>query len=72
MRYFATPNGRLLTGGLLVFAGVFDLIGGTVSDWVGFTLVALGAIYALTGFLGHRQRRDAEAGTAPPEPGTGG
>jgi hypothetical protein len=54
VRYFATPNGRMLTGALLVSGGVLDLVAGTVSDAVGFGLVVLGTIYALTGFFGRR------------------
>jgi hypothetical protein len=54
VRYFATPNGRMLTGALLVSGAVLGLVAGSVSDAVGFGLVALGTIYALTGFLGRR------------------
>jgi hypothetical protein len=44
----------MLTGALLVSGGVLDLVAGTVSDAVGFGLVVLGTIYALTGFFGRR------------------
>jgi hypothetical protein len=59
IRYLATPHGRLVTGALLALAGVLDLLVSAVSDWAGFGLVALGAVYALTGLLGRRAETTA-------------